>query len=410
MSKIDDLIKELCPNGVMHKALWSLTTWDKRFNAVDNHKQPKVKKYFYFLANDLKSLILKNGDIKILTTSVSNIYTSSKLVDSSRIAEGEVVCIPWGGNPIVQYYNGKFITADNRICFSNDDTYLSNKYLYYVLTSKLDEIKTFYRGSGIKHPNMQKVLDLKIPVPPLEVQKEIVRVLDSFTELEAELEARKKQYEYYRNTLLTFEDDVVWKPMSEVGELIRGNGLQKKDFIEEGFPCIHYGQIYTYYGSEATDTKSFTSEEVFQKLKKALRGDVLIAGTSENINDVCKPCYWNGYETIGVSGDMFIFRPNKDISGKYLTYVLQSDNFMTYKRRYVTGTKVIRLSADSIKRFKIPALSLEKQKQIVSILDKFEKLTNDISIGLPAEIEVRRKQYEYYRNKLLTFKELECSK
>lgn len=203
---------------------------------------------------------------------------------------------------------------------------------------------------------------------------------------------------------------MVWKPMSEVGELIRGNGLQKKDFIEEGFPCIHYGQIYTYYGSEATDTKSFTSEEVFQKLKKALRGDVLIAGTSENINDVCKPCYWNGYETIGVSGDMFIFRPNKDISGKYLTYVLQSDNFMTYKRRYVTGTKVIRLSADSIKRFKIPALSLEKQKQIVSILDKFEKLTNDISIGLPAEIEVRRKQYEYYRNKLLTFKELECSK
>lgn len=206
MSKIDDLIKELCPNGVMHKALWSLTTWDKRFNAVDNHKQPKVKKYFYFLANDLKPLILKNGDIKILTTSVSNIYTSSKLVDSSRIAEGEVVCIPWGGNPIVQYYNGKFITADNRICFSKDDTYLSNKYLYYVLTSKLDEIKTFYRGSGIKHPNMQKVLDLKIPVPPLEVQKEIVRVLDSFTELEAELEARKKQYEYYRNTLLTFNE------------------------------------------------------------------------------------------------------------------------------------------------------------------------------------------------------------
>ena len=97
MSKIDNLIKELCPDGVIYKALWSLTTWDKRFNAVDNHKQPKVKKYFYFLANDLKPLILKNGDIKILTTSVSNVYTSSKLVDSGRIAEGEVVCIPWGG-------------------------------------------------------------------------------------------------------------------------------------------------------------------------------------------------------------------------------------------------------------------------------------------------------------------------
>ena len=207
MSKIDELIKKHCPNGVVYKHLWELTYWDKKFNAVDKVKQPRTIKYTYFLANDLKPLIVENGDVKILTTSPSNLYTTQELAGST-VSEGEIVSIPWGGNPNVQYYKGKFITGDNRIATSIDKNILSNKFLYYVMKNKQEEIGSFYRGAGIKHPSMAKVLDLLIPVPPLPVQEEIVKILDSFTkleaELEAELEARRKQYEFYRNKLLCF--------------------------------------------------------------------------------------------------------------------------------------------------------------------------------------------------------------
>ena len=156
MSKIEELIKKLCPDGVEYKYLWELTAWDKKFNSVDKNKQKIIKNYHYFLAGDLKSFIRKNGNIKILTTNISDIYTDEKLV-KNYISEGEIVCIPWGGNPVVQYYKGKFVTADNRIATSIDVSILDNKYLYYVLLNKLSEISSFYRGSGIKHPNMSKV-------------------------------------------------------------------------------------------------------------------------------------------------------------------------------------------------------------------------------------------------------------
>ena len=133
---------------------------------------------------------------------------------------------------------------------------------------------------------------IQCPVPPQPVQEEIVRILDKFTaleaELEAELEARRKQYEFYRDQLLTFGDEVEWKPLGEIGTFVRGNGLQKKDFVDHGVGCIHYGQIYTYYKTFATETKSFVSEEKSLKLKKAHPGDLVIATTSENTEDVCK--------------------------------------------------------------------------------------------------------------------------
>ena len=111
--------------------------------------------------------------------------------------------IPWGGNANVQYFKGKFLTSDNRLATSLDLKYLNNKYLYYIMLNRSDEIQSFYQGSGIKHPSMAKVLELKIPIPPLPIQQEIVRILDSFTQLEAELEAGKKQYEFYREGLLS---------------------------------------------------------------------------------------------------------------------------------------------------------------------------------------------------------------
>lgn len=182
---------------------------------------------------------------------------------------------------------------------------------------------------------------------------------------------------------------------------IRGNGLQKKDFVEQGVGCIHYGQIYTQYGTSATHTISFVSPEFASKLKRAKQGDLIIATTSENIKDVCKAVVWLGKEEIAISGDAYIYRHNQN--PKYLAYIFQTDVFAKYKQQVVTGTKVMRVSGDNLAKFIIPVPPIEEQQRIVAILDKFETLVNDISEGLPAEIAARRQQYEYYRNKLLTF-------
>ena len=189
--------------------------------------------------------------------------------------------------------------------------------------------------------------------------------------------------------------------MSEIGTFIRGNGLQKKDFTESGVPCIHYGQIYTYYGTFASKIKSFVSEETAKKCKKAHTGDLVFATVSENVEDVCKCVAWLGNEEICISGDSLAFCHNQN--PKYLAYYFQTVAFADYKRTKVTGAKVIRLHQSKLEQFVIPLPHLAEQERIVSILDKFETLVNDLSQGLPAEIAAVQEQYEYYRNKLLSF-------
>lgn len=261
--------------------------------------------------------------------------------------------------------------------------------------------------TSIRKPMIEK---FEFPLPPIEVQTEIVRILDKFTSLEAELKAeldcRKRQYEYYRDKLLSFDNvggqEVEWKKMSEVGTFIRGNGLQKKDFTEEGVGCIHYGQLYTHYGTSATETITYCSSELAKKLRKAAKGDIVIATTSENVEDVCKAVAWLGEEEIAVSGDAFIYKHTQN--PKYMAYLFQTASFFNYKKKKATGTKVIRLTGDAMGNYLAPIPSLEEQHRIVSILDRFESLTTSLQSGLPAEIAARRQQYEHYRDKLLTFK------
>lgn len=191
-------------------------------------------------------------------------------------------------------------------------------------------------------------------------------------------------------------------PMGEIGTFIRGNGLQKKDFVSSGVGCIHYGQLYTHYGTYAYETKSFVTEEFSRKLKKAHTGDIVIATTSENVEDVCKAVAWMGDSDIAVSGDAYIFRHSQN--PKYIAYFMQTPLFFEHKKKYATGTKVIRVNDTAMGKCLIPIPTIAEQERIVAILDKFYALVNDISVGLPAEIKARRQQYEYYRNKLLTFK------
>lgn len=193
-----------------------------------------------------------------------------------------------------------------------------------------------------------------------------------------------------------------WKTLGEIGTLKRGNGLQKKDFTQSGVGCIHYGQIYTFYGTFAHKTKSFVSDDLAPRLTKVNYGDIIITTTSENVSDVCKAVAWLGNEIV-TGGHAAVLTHNEN--PKYISYCLQSDFFFKQKKKFARGTKVIEISTNQLAKIKIPVPDRTAQDYIVRKLDSFDELINDLFVGLPAEINARKKQYEYYRNKLLTFKE-----
>lgn len=291
--------------------------------------------------------------------------------------------------------------------------------------------------------NGTSLSQIEIPLPPLEVQKRIVEVLDNFEktckelniELSSEIEIKEKEYEFVRNYLLTFEEKsrqailacelaslrskqqaqnlikilqyvygYVEVRLGDIASIVRGNGLQKRDFTEEGVGCIHYGQIYTKYGMVAEKTISFVEESLAEKLRKVEKGDIIFAVTSENIEDLCKCVVWLGEDEIVTGGHTAILKHNQN--SKFLAYYFQTEAFHSQKRKLATGTKVMDITATKLEEILISLPPLEEQQRIVDILDRFDRLCNDISEGLPAEIEARQKQYEYYREKLLNFKKL----
>ncbi|EPE4031491.1 restriction endonuclease subunit S [Escherichia coli] len=314
----------------------------------------------------------------------------------------------------VFYRTGKFsITNVCGLITLKSKYSLIYKFLFYWLT--IEAKKHVYSGMGNPKLMSHQVENIPVPIPcpdnpekSLAIQSEIVRILDTFSaltaELTAELNMRKKQYNYYRHQLLSFNtEDVPHLPMGQkdIGEFIRGGTFQKKDFIDAGVGCIHYGQIYTYYGTYTEKTKTYISTALAKKCKKAQKGDLIIATTSENDEDVCKAVAWLGSEDIAVSSDACIYKHN--LNPKYVSYFFQTEQFQNQKRQYITGAKVRRVNADNLSKILIPVPSMEIQERIVSILDKFDTLTNSITEGLPREIELRQKQYEYYRDLLFSF-------
>jgi type I restriction enzyme, S subunit len=191
--------------------------------------------------------------------------------------------------------------------------------------------------------------------------------------------------------------------MGEMGEFIRGNGIQKSDLHDSGVGAIHYGQVHTHYGTWASEPLSYVGHDLARRSRKARFGDLVIATTSEDDDAVGKAVAWLGHEEVAVSGDAYVYRHS--LNPKYVAYFFQTADFQSQKRRYITGTKVRRLSGESLAKIVIPVPSAVEQARIVAILDKFDALVNDLSIGLPAELAARRKQYECYRDRLLTFDE-----
>lgn len=364
-----------------------------------------------------KSLLTESGEYPAYNGGV----TFSGFTDKYNYSENKIIISQGGASAgFVNFITTKFYANAHCYVVLPNISRVDNKYVYHLLKMNQENLMGKQLGAGIPALHTANILGISIPIPcpdnptkSLDIQHRIVEILDKFTELEAELEAeldcRKRQYEYYRNQLLSFDilnrgqklNDVKIMTLGEIGTFVRGSGLQKKDFTPTGVGCIHYGQIYTYYGTYAKKTKSFVSQEFALKARKAKHGDLIIATTSENDEDVCKAVAWLGDEDIAVSSDACFYAHT--MNPKYIAYYFQTELFQSQKRKIITGTKVRRVNAKDLAKIKIPLPPLSVQREIVEILDKFDTLTNSISEGLPKEIELRRKQYEYYRNQLLSF-------
>ena len=394
MNRVDILMKQLCPDGVPFTTLGRICSLSRG----------RVISKDYLRANV--------GNYPVYSSQTANQGVFGRI----NTYDHDGTYITWttdGANAGSVFYHEEKKFSITNVCGLIRNTspdQIKLKFIYYVLS----ETAKRYVYSGMGNPKLMsnKMSTIPIPIPPLQVQEQIIKTLDTFkepgagleAELEAELEARKRQYAHYRDKLLKFEKcKVDYKTIGEIGYLVRGSGLQKKDFTNTGIGCIHYGQIYTHYGTFATETKSFVSKDHAKRLKQVQPGDIVIAVTSEDIEGVCKPVAWLGRETIVAGGDSLIFK--HDQNPKYVSYLFQTTDFQNQKRRYARGAKVIRVSKDDLNKIKIPVPPISEQKRIVGILDKFDALVNNIAIGLPAEISLRRKQYEYYRSQLLDFKE-----
>lgn len=382
--KLDQLLAELCPEGV---------EWKKLGEVCEVLRWKRLTKSQ--LSDDGQYTVYHGWLIPLGYYHEYNREANTVMV----INTWSVWEVWWSAEP--------FWSSDGTFTIKCPD-FIQDKYLYYFLKTKEKSLKKEIRSGWVPTIDRLTVEKQTIPIPPLPVQEEIVKILDKFTsleaELEAELEARKCQYEFYRNQLLAFRGgDVLYKPLSELWILIRWNGLQKSDFVSEGKPCIHYGQIYTHYGTTASRTISQIAPELFDKLKKAEKGDVIFTTTSENFDDIVKCIVWLWDESVAIWWHAAIFKPNNSILWKYFSYYTQTSDFSLQKKKYAKGIKVVDISMSDLEKIKIPLPPLEQQEAIVYILDHFDQLANDLTAGLPAELHLRQQQYAYYRDMLLNF-------
>lgn len=434
MSKLKELIDRLCPDGVEFKPLGELGTFFGGLTgkSKDDFKDGNAK--FITYVN-----IYSNPALNIDVTDFVKVDEKEK---QNRIQKGDILFTGSSETPNECGFTS-VVTSDisepiylNSFCFGlrlSNPALFNLDFLKHILRSEELRKQIGKTASGVTRFNVSKARLSKVvlPIPPIEVQDEIAKILDRFAdyaaELQAELQARKEQYEYYRNLLLTFNPsacgcgtdgeqeikvttwgghsyETAWKTMGEIGKFIRGNGLQKKDFTDSGVGCIHYGQIYTHYGTFATETKSFVSPTLADKLLPIYPDNLVIACTSENVEDVGKAVAWLGDKNIVTGGHSVVFRHNQN--PKYIAYYFQTQCFFAQKKKYAYGAKVIDIRTDDLAKVRIPIPPIELQEKIVAILDRFETLVNDLTQGLPAEIAAVKELYEYYRNKLLTFKQI----
>ena len=378
MSRLDELIAELCPDGVEYKPLGSLIT-----RVREKGKDDTNIKQVYVVSNTFGIVRTEDyHDEAIHSEDTSNytiIRTGMFAYNPSRLNVGSL-------GLLTNEIDG--LVSPMYVVFSVNSE-LDTHYLQYFLQSSYakNRINSLKEEGARFRFEFSRWNKLKIPVPPLEVQHEIVKILDHFikfkTELTAELTARQKQYEFYRDTLLTFDvhgggtSKVQWKTLGEIAKI--KNGKTYKNICSGEIPVYGSGGIMTYIGEYCYNKPS-----------------VLIPrkGSLSNLFYVDTP-FWN-VDTI-----FYTEIDEQQVVPKYLFYLLKKEHI----ERLNTAGGVPSLTQTVLNNISLAIPSITVQKRIVNVLDNFEKICNDLNIGLPAEIEARQKQYEYYRDKLLTFKE-----
>ena len=320
--------------------------------------------------------------------------------------DGETITIAGSGAyaGFVMYWNEPIFVGD-AFSVKADENQVLTRFIYHFLLSIQEKIHDLKSGGGVPHVYAKDVARFVIPLPPLSVQQEIVRILDKFTQLEAELEAeldcRKRQYEYYRNKLLSYEgNEVEWKTLGEVGEIRMCKRILKEETSD-------YGEVPFYkIGTFGKEADAYISKELFNEYRSKYNypnvGDILISASGTIGRTVIfdgKEAYFQDSNIVWIEND------EKKVHNKYLFYCYQ-----IAKWNISEGGTILRLYNENLRKTLIPIpypnnpkKSLEEQNRIVTILDKFDTLVNSISEGLPKEIALRRKQYEYYRERLLTF-------
>lgn len=388
MSQIDQLIAELAPAGVEFKALGEVLR-------IKNGKDHKA---------------LGDGDVPV--------YGSGGIMRhaDTAAAMGPSVLIPRKGSlGNLFYVEGPFWVVDTIFRTEIDTSQVEPKFVYYkLLTMGLGEMN---QAGGVPSQTQSVLNLLRIPVPPLPVQREIVRILDQFTQLEAELEAgleaeleaRRVQYEFYRDSLLTFPVDTPIAPLGELGTIFGGlTGKSKADFSGGNARYATYTNVFNNIAlnTEANDFVRVGSDE---RQRSLAYGDVIFTGSSESLEEVgmtsvvtrqlTEPLYLNSF-CIG-----FRLNDGSLLNPEFAKHLFRSGPLRAQIIKTANGVTRINVSKVRLAKILVPLPPMAEQERIARILDRFDALTGDLRIGLPAEIAARRKQYEHYRDQLLTFEE-----
>ena len=380
MSRIDELIKKHCPNGVEFVSL------GKSCDIEDNKRKPikaseRIKgETPYYGANNIQDYV--EG------------YTH----------DGEYVLIAEDGSSSLENYSIQYVVgqfwANNHVHVVKGKEGLNSRFLYHYLTAF--NFVPFLVGGTRAKLNKEEMLKIRIPFPPLTVQREIVEVLDNFTELTAELTARKKQYEYYRDKLLSFSKNTERVKWRFLGEIAQGTSNMRWKETNNTYRYIDLTSV-SRDNHNIVDTIEISANNAPSRAQKIVqKGDVIFATTRPTLQRYT--LIDDDYDgQIASTGYCVLRAKVEDVLPKWIYYNIGKTDFNDYVEKNQEGSAYPAISDAKVKAYAIPVPALDEQARIVSILDHFDALCTDITAGLPAEIACRRKQYEYYRDKLLSF-------
>ena len=411
MSKLEELIKKLCPNGVEYRTLGTLGEFYGGLSGKNKNDFNNGNAKYITYMNIYKNIKVNKNDLEKVKI--------NKGEKQNKVEYGDVLFT--GSSENLEECGLSSVFADN----IDDDIYLNSfcfglkfynremfnpEFLKYLFRSHKLRKKIIKTASGVTRFNVskKKMENVSIPVPPIEVQNEIVRILDKFTELEEELEeeleARKKQYEYYSEELLSDSSENKYVSLGSLTKVIT-KGTTPSKFQRDG---VNFIKTEAFDGTTINKSKlTYISEEIHNtKLKRSIlvENDILFTIAGATIGKMA--IVTKDILPANTNQALAIIRLNENVNIKYIKYILQSSYMKKYIKKCVKGSAQPNLNLQQLNEFSVPYPSNEKQIKIANMLEKFEKISSDISEGLPAEIEARRKQYEYYRDKLLTFKEI----